>query len=80
MKNIQKQIDKAQKIVTGQAVATKAKFLTLKAKTKQLNQTLIDKAYALAGIKGYVTNLDIPNQCHGALKTGHLRAVQKRPL
>jgi transposase len=62
MKNIQKQIDKAQKIVTGQAVATKAKFLTLKAKTKQLNQTLIDKAYALAGIKGYVTNLDIPNQ------------------
>ena len=62
MKNIQKQIDKAEKIVTGQAVATKAKFLTLKAKTKQLNQTLIDKAYALAGIKGYVTNLDIPNQ------------------
>jgi hypothetical protein len=61
-KNIQKQIDKAQKIVNGQAAATKAKFLTLKAKTKQLNQTLIDKAYALAGIKGYITNLDIPNQ------------------
>ena len=61
-RNIQKQIDKAQKIVCGQAAATKAKFLTLKAKTKQLNQTLIDKSYALAGIKGYVTNLDIPNQ------------------
>jgi transposase len=26
-----------------------------------LNQKLIDKAYALAGIKGYVTNLDIPD-------------------
>ncbi|MGD0857348.1 MAG: hypothetical protein ABSA18_16370, partial [Dehalococcoidia bacterium] len=32
------------------------------AQTKQLNQSLIDKAYALAGIKGYVTNLDIPSQ------------------
>lgn len=62
LRNIQKQIDKAQKIVCGQTTATKAKFLTLKAKTKQLNQTLIGKAYALAGIKGYVTNLDIPDQ------------------
>lgn len=26
-----------------------------------MNQKLIDKAYALAGIKGYVTNLDIPD-------------------
>jgi hypothetical protein len=54
-RNIQKQIDKAEKIVCGQAATTKAK-------TKQLNQALIDKAYALAGIKGYVTNIDIPNQ------------------
>jgi transposase len=61
-RNIQKQIDKAQKIVYGQVAPTKAKFLTLKAKTKQLNQSLIDKSYALAGIKGYVTNLDIPDQ------------------
>ena len=29
---------------------------------KRLNQGLIDKAYALAGIKGYVTNLDIPDE------------------
>jgi len=61
-KNIQKQIDKAQKIVSGQTAATRAKFLTLKAQTKQLNQTLIQKAYALAGIKGYITNLNIPDQ------------------
>jgi hypothetical protein len=61
-KNIQKQIDKAQKIVNGQTAATRAKFLTLKAKTKQLNQTLIEKAYTLAGIKGYITNLKIPDQ------------------
>jgi transposase len=34
----------------------------VKAKSKQLNQKLIDKAKALAGVKGYVTNLDIPDQ------------------
>ena len=30
--------------------------------SKELNEKLIDKAYALAGIKGYVTNLDIDEQ------------------
>ena len=30
-------------------------------KEKKLNQALIDKAKALAGIKGYVTNLAIPD-------------------
>lgn len=38
------------------------KFLSVKAKSKELNEKLIDKAYALAGIKGYVTNLDIDDQ------------------
>lgn len=61
-KNIQKQVAKAQKIITGKTAVSKAKFLTVKAKSKTLNQALIDKAYALAGIKGYVTNLDIPGQ------------------
>ena len=62
MKNIQKQVAKAQKIITGKIAVSRAKFLTVKAKSKTLNQALIDKAYALAGIKGYVTNLDIPGQ------------------
>ena len=53
---------KAQKIITGKTAVSKAKFLTVKAKSKTLNQVLIAKAYALAGIKGYVTNLDIPGQ------------------
>lgn len=57
-KNIEKQIAKAQKIITNQAATSKAKFLTIKAKEKKLNQALIDKAHALAGIKGYVTNLN----------------------
>jgi len=62
VKNIQKQVSKAQKIIAGKTAVSRAKFLTVKATSKTLNHVLIDKAYALAGIKGYVTNLDIPGQ------------------
>lgn len=60
--NIQKQIDKAKRIIAGKTSVSKTKFLKVTAKTKKLNQKLIDKAYSLAGIKGYVTNLDIKAQ------------------
>ena len=62
LRNIEKQVAKAKKALHGQIPAQRTKFLTVKAKSKQLNQRLIDKAKALAGIKGYVTNLDIPDQ------------------
>ena len=38
------------------------KFVSVTPKSKQLNQKLINKAKSLAGIKGYVTNLDIPDE------------------
>ena len=62
IRNIQKQITKAEKIVAGEAPVKKVKFLAAKTKEKKLNQVLIDKAYTVAGIKGYVTNLDIPDE------------------
>ena len=62
LRNIDKQVTKAKKALSGQITANRTKFLTIKAKSKQLNQRLIDKAKALAGIKGYVTNLDIPDE------------------
>lgn len=62
IRNIEKQIIKAKKAVNGQITAHRMKFLSVKAKSKELNEKLIDKAYALAGIKGYVTNLDIDDQ------------------
>lgn len=62
LRNIEKQIAKAKKALSGQIPANRTKFLTIKAKSKQLNQKLIDKARTLAGIKGYVTNLDIPDE------------------
>lgn len=62
IRNIEKQIVKAENIVHGRAHAKRAKFVTVKTKEKKLNQELINKARALAGIKGYVTNLDIPDE------------------
>ena len=62
LRNIEKQVAKAKKALSGQIPANRTKFLSVKAKSKQLNQKLIDKARTLAGIKGYVTNLDIPDK------------------
>jgi len=62
LRNIEKQVAKAKKVLSGQIPTQRAKFVTVKAKSKQLNQKLVDKAIALAGIKGYVTNLDLPDE------------------
>ncbi len=62
MLNIEKQIAKAEKIINGNITVQKAKFLSVKTKEKKLNQTLINKAKALVGVKGYVTNLNIPDE------------------
>lgn len=57
LRNIEKQIEKAERIISGKAPVKKTKFLSLTTYKRQLNQDLVDKAKALAGIKGYVTNL-----------------------
>jgi transposase len=61
-RNIEKQVAKAMKVLNGKIPTNKTKFLSIVAKDKQLNQKLIDKARALAGVKGYVTNLDISDE------------------
>lgn len=60
IQNIEKQITKAKRMIAGKTPVSRSRFLTVTARTKALNRILITKAYALAGIKGYVTNLDIP--------------------
>jgi hypothetical protein len=62
MRNIEKQITKAEKIINDKLAVHKAKFLSIKTKDKKLNQKLIDKAKALVGVKGYVTNLAVPDE------------------
>ena len=60
IKNIEERIAKARRIVSGQAPLKRNRFVSLKTHGKKLNQALINKAYVLAGIKGYVTDLDLP--------------------
>ena len=47
LRNIEKQIEKAKRIVNGTTTAKRAKFLTITTKNKQLNQTLIKKLMLL---------------------------------
>lgn len=62
IKNIGTQITKAKRMVSGVAPLKRNRFVSFESTKKILNQNLIDKAYALAGIKGYVTNLNLPPQ------------------
>jgi transposase len=62
LKNIEKQIAKAEKIIAGSLTDKRAKFVQVNTTQKILNQKLIDKAKALIGIKGYVTNLSLPDE------------------
>jgi transposase len=57
-RNIDKQIKKAEAVANGKSPTKKMKFLSIKNKSAMINQKLIDKAKSLAGIKGYVTNLE----------------------
>ena len=58
-------IAKAEKIADGKAPLRKARFLKVSGARTELDQTTIDRARQLAGLKGYVTNLTI-DQMGGA--------------
>jgi transposase len=60
LKGIDQQIAKAQKAVAGQAAIKRNRFVQLTGATKTINRELEAKARALAGLKGYVTNLPDP--------------------
>jgi transposase len=47
--------------VAGKAAVKRNRFVTLTGGTKKVNRELEAKARALAGIKGYITNIDHPN-------------------
>ena len=49
-----------QKAVAGQAAVKRNRFVQLSGATKSINRQLEAKARALAGLKGYVTNLEAP--------------------
>jgi len=68
LRGIDEQVAKAQQALAGKAAIKRNRFIHISGGTRTLNQDLVDKARALAGIKGYVTNLPnpTPDQIIGA--------------
>jgi hypothetical protein len=60
LKGIDQQIGKAEKAVAGHALVKRNRFVQLTGGTRSVNRDLEAKARALAGLKGYITNLDNP--------------------
>jgi hypothetical protein len=59
LRGIDEQIAKADKAVAGKTAVKRNRFIQLTGATKTVNRTLEAKARALAGLKGYVTNLQV---------------------
>jgi transposase len=57
LRNLDKQVTKAQNVLTGKTALRKNKFVSIKGVSKSLNEKLILEHTLQAGIKGYVTNL-----------------------
>ena len=57
LRGIDEQVAKAEKAVAGQAPVKRNRFISLSGGTRTVNRDLEAKARALAGLKGYVTNL-----------------------
>jgi hypothetical protein len=57
LRGIDEQVAKAEKAVAGKAAVKRNRFLQLTGGTRKVNRALEAKARALAGLKGYVTNL-----------------------
>jgi hypothetical protein len=59
---IDEQVAKAEKAVAGKTPVKRNRFVTLTSATKSVNRQLEAKARALAGLKGYTTNLEATAQ------------------
>lgn len=57
LRGIDDQVAKAEKAVAGKVALKRNRFIKLAGATKTVNRALETKARALAGLKGYVTNL-----------------------
>ena len=57
LRGIDEQVKKAEQAVAGKTPVKRNRFVQLSGGTRKVNRELEDKARALAGLKGYVTNL-----------------------
>ena len=58
-RNINKMIEKAEKIAAGTRPMKKDRFVSLKGKQPAVDWALVERARQLTGIKGYVTNIPV---------------------
>lgn len=59
LRNIEKQVEKARKVVAGTTPVKKGRFLKITDAEKSVDEALVESARQRAGIKGYVTNLSM---------------------
>lgn len=57
LRNIEKQVEKARRVVNGTSPVKKGRFLKIAGADKSIDEQLVESARQRAGIKGYVTNL-----------------------
>ena len=57
LRGIDEQVKKAEQAIAGKAPVKRNRFIQLSGGTRSVNRELEEKARALAGLKGYVTNL-----------------------
>jgi transposase len=60
LRGIDQQITKAEKAVAGQTPVKRNRFVQLTGGSRSVNRDLETKTRALAGLKGYITNLEAP--------------------
>ncbi len=78
LRGIDEQVAKAQQAIDGKAAIKRNRFVQISGGTRELNQHLIDKTRALAGIKGYVTNLPNPTAEQSSAPTTSCGRSRKR--
>ena len=59
LRNIEKLLEKAQRMVEGKLKAKGNRFVKTTGGRKSVNQALVESARMRAGVKGYITNLDL---------------------
>jgi Transposase DDE domain len=77
LRGIDEQVAKAERAVAGKVPVKRNRFIKLVGADKSVNRTLEAKARALAGIKGYITNLPNPDPDHVITTYSRLLHIEK---
>jgi hypothetical protein len=77
LRGIDQQVAKAENAVAGRAPVKRNRYVRLTGATKSVNRSLEAKNRALAGIKGYITNLENPDPAHVIGAYSRLLQIEK---